>query len=326
MLVRRRGFTIIELLVVIAIIAILVALTLPAVQNAREAARRTQCRSNLKQIVLALHNYESAVTLFPFGCQPGNSAGGARRLTMNWRYDILSYVDQLNLQKALSALPRNDIVAGNEAAWLALPYQLTVLPLFICPTDTVGPRTTGNPNGGDTVCPTVSAMASYVGSAGTCAPTAASGSTSPMALAGLGWINQGFYCDAPPGGYGTGNGMMHHYEDSLGLKDARDGAAYTLFIGEKTANKVVNSPACVTQGTNYMCWMGQWGAVASITHGINYPCRSGFATGIQFGSMHTGGAMFGFVDGSVHFLSESTDLGVLRALATRADKDIAPDL
>lgn len=326
MFVRRRGFTLIELLVVIAIIAILVAMTLPAVQNAREAARRSQCRSNIKQIVLALHNYDAMMTLLPFGCQPGNSAGANRRLTMNWRYDILNYVDQGNLQKALSALPRNDIVAGNEAAWLALTYQQTVLPIFICPTDVSGPRTNANPNGGDTVCPTTSAMASYVGSAGTCAPTPGSGSTSPMALAGLAWTNQGFYCDAPPGGYGNGNGMMHHYEDSLGLKDARDGAAYTLFIGEKSSSVTINTAACATQGTNYMCWMGQWGAVASITHGINYPCRSGFTTGIQFGSFHTGGAMFGFVDGSVHFLSENADLGVLRALATRAEKDVVPDL
>jgi len=73
---RSRGFTLIELLVVIAIIAVLIALLLPAVQQAREAARRTQCKSNLKQIALALHNYHEAFSVLPFG--KGASYGGGR--------------------------------------------------------------------------------------------------------------------------------------------------------------------------------------------------------------------------------------------------------
>src|SRR5665213_2211007 len=90
---RRGGFTLIELLVVIAIIAILIALLLPAVQQAREAARRTQCKNNLKQIGLALHNYLSTNTVFPPGFCIGASSGGA----WSAHARILPFLDQANL-------------------------------------------------------------------------------------------------------------------------------------------------------------------------------------------------------------------------------------
>src|SRR5215218_9411032 len=97
---RRIGFTLIELLVVIAIIAILIALLLPAVQQAREAARRTQCKNNLKQIGLALFNYENTYNQFPmcglwFGDSNGNLVSGT-----GWGQAILPYLDQGNIYNA----------------------------------------------------------------------------------------------------------------------------------------------------------------------------------------------------------------------------------
>src|SRR5712691_11564433 len=85
---RWRGFTLIELLVVIAIIAILIALLVPAVQKVREAAARLQCANNLKQIVLAMHSYESANKMFPMGNRGGGGYG------YNWRVFILPYIEQ----------------------------------------------------------------------------------------------------------------------------------------------------------------------------------------------------------------------------------------
>lgn len=93
----RRGFTLIELLVVIAIIAILIAILLPAVQQAREAARRTQCRNNLKQVGLALHNYLAAHAVFPPGVLGDDGSAASNQLLHTWMTQLLPYLDQTQL-------------------------------------------------------------------------------------------------------------------------------------------------------------------------------------------------------------------------------------
>src|SRR6187200_924752 len=99
---RARGFTLIELLVVIAIIAVLIALLLPAVQQAREAARRTQCKNNLKQIGLAIHNYESTYRVYPFGKGPSYT-NVAAPVFARWSQHsmLLPYVEQANLYQSI---------------------------------------------------------------------------------------------------------------------------------------------------------------------------------------------------------------------------------
>lgn len=139
---RGRGFTLIELLVVIAIIAVLIALLLPAVQQTRESARRTQCRNNLKQIGLAMHNYHDTVNVFPLAwINPANPCGRGSTTNTNYSWGanvfLLPYVDQANLYSMLEPdgcrLPEADYVFPNGEKLL----QKTV-PGFMCPSDTGG--------------------------------------------------------------------------------------------------------------------------------------------------------------------------------------------
>jgi len=127
---RQRGFTLIELLVVIAIIAVLVSLLLPAVQQAREAARRTQCRNHLKQLGLALHNYHSSQNVFP----PGYVAGAAYPATTNgwgWCAQLLPQLDQGPLYDTINF----SLAVENSAN---LPVWSVTLPGLVCPSDQTG--------------------------------------------------------------------------------------------------------------------------------------------------------------------------------------------
>ncbi|HEY3963490.1 MAG TPA: DUF1559 domain-containing protein [Planctomycetaceae bacterium] len=151
---RKRGFTLIELLVVIAIIAVLVSLLLPAVQQAREAARRTQCKNNLKQMGLALLNYESTYRIFPNGSNvPWGRKGGddahmeyTGPFGPNWAVSILPYIDQQNLYNTNSTnlqtfpgvvigVPTGSPPSGvNGLTWRSTLVD-TVIPAFLCPSD-----------------------------------------------------------------------------------------------------------------------------------------------------------------------------------------------
>lgn len=140
----RRGFTLIELLVVIAIIAILIALLLPAVQQAREAARRSQCRNNLKQFGLALHNYHDTYGYFPSRQGgSGTSSGGSARNSWSANVRLLPYLDQAPLFNSITGKNPNVEPWNNSADWLA------ILPILNCPSEAgnVEPTNAGRQRG-----------------------------------------------------------------------------------------------------------------------------------------------------------------------------------
>ncbi|MDQ3331057.1 MAG: DUF1559 domain-containing protein, partial [Planctomycetota bacterium] len=161
---RRLGFTLIELLVVIAIIAVLIALLLPAVQQAREAARRSQCLNNLKQIGLALHNYHDTHLAFPPGWIGADQVTGAHDVEgMNgfgWGTMVLPYVEQNNLyQQFRFPLSIVDDVVGPPTNKSLLA---TKIPVFECPSDPHENTWEIEPEGGGAPIATLG-VANYVG-------------------------------------------------------------------------------------------------------------------------------------------------------------------
>ena len=137
---RRKAFTLIELLVVIAIIAILIALLLPAVQQAREAARRTQCKNNFKQLGLAIHNYHDVFNTVPLGCTIAGTTGGNQIRRFSGHLGMLPYMEQAPLYEATMA--DLEPPGGDSASWSAVPAVDTQLDYLLCPSDSV---VQGNP-------------------------------------------------------------------------------------------------------------------------------------------------------------------------------------
>ena len=314
---RQRGFTLIELLVVIAIIAILIALLLPAVQQAREAARRTQCKNNLKQMALAVHNYHDTYLVFPYGASVGydtryvGQAGWTPRMGFNFRVFILPYMDQAPLYNQLMT-----VSPTNLAAVSALPQQQQVIPAYICPSETaeiVNGNFTGD---ADCVSSTTAALASYRGSAGPASMHASLGPGCGLCTDGT---NPSVYCLCTNLGLnhvacmGDGPGMFHYRADKISMRQVSDGTSNTLLLGEGTFLKNGN-------GSNYAQWMGTW-CLASTVNGINRPNAGAYYNGTGFRSYHVGGAQFALTDGSVRFITENINLFLLSYLGTKGGND-----
>lgn len=274
---RRTAFTLIELLVVIAIIAVLIALLLPAVQQAREAARRTQCKNNLKQLGLALHNYHDiTVTTFPSGYIGSNTNGNF--FGFSWTAMLLPQIDQANLYNMITtgtSVP-NNLVGMSALTTAAGTTQVTNSPIaaFRCPTDNGGPTiTVAAINGAATTAqPQNLSRSNYVGvcgidpaitaaggpGLGAISPNSFSGGPVTPAANGLVVGGIGIYQNPTPTSVQTGLnvysvdvaqfGGVFGAQSKKGLRDMSDGSSNTIVVGERYTPRGTSATVTSAQG------------------------------------------------------------------------------
>jgi prepilin-type N-terminal cleavage/methylation domain-containing protein len=302
---NRRAFTLIELLVVIAIIAILIALLLPAVQQAREAARRSQCVNNLKQLGLALHNYHDSHLVFPPGWigVAANAANTQGNSGFAWGTHILPYVDQaplyqqLNFNVSCYAVPQNQ------------PALNAILPVFRCPSDPGANVWTmfeeANPSNPLARLPN----ANYVASFGT----------------------EGYedLCDPDPlypALQCTGDGVFFH-NSRVRMGDLTDGSSNTIFVGEHRTD--TSAPVLAVGPPWYSTWVGyvvDGEEPAARFLGVSDHTPNHPSLHIDdYHSWHVGGTHFLFGDGRVRFLTENVDINLYKAITTRAQGETVGD-
>lgn len=286
------GFTLIELLVVIAIIAVLIALLLPAVQNAREAARRSQCKNNLKQIGLALHNYHDTHNILPLQsptCPNLNPPNGNK--LWGWIPMILPFMDQAAIYNSF-----NFDLASSEPS--NLQYLQKVHPAFLCPSDPLANQLRQEEHIAASVG--VISQADYATVVGDY-----KNSTGVGEIPAFGNVS----CGEPV------RGMISRRGRSARFRDVPDGLSNTFCIGECIG------ALCVTQN-----WGGQ--SFGTTAHPINHMNASLQASmpdnnnprydeSVGFRSFHTGGCHFLLGDGSIRFINENISGETYRAMGSR---------
>jgi prepilin-type N-terminal cleavage/methylation domain-containing protein len=334
----RRGFTLVELLVVMAIIAMLIALLLPAVQQAREAARRTQCLSNLHNLVLAMHNYEGSHRVFPPGIiAPGLECESPLAMTFpepfpvplprlpnqpqtpflitqwtysnmwSWQTMILPQVDAGTTQVVFPPQGKffNDCTQGSPST--NLNYLGTQLQVFVCPSaslPTQRPQLQSTP----IVTP---AYSTYRGSAGTLGidPSTGQAVRSPT------------------------NGMLYA-NSSVSFRDVTDGTTTTIMMGDSFYGFWADGTSCCVAGAdlNYRNTVGETVTGDPLTGGVWVSVPSGQTTPntpgdfrFSFGSQHGDVIAFAMVDASTKTISKSIDRNTFMALMTRNGRENIAD-
>lgn len=320
----RRGFTLVELLVVIAIIGILVALLLPAIQAAREAARRTECSNNLKQIGLGLQNYHDTHGKFPLGsfnlreAWPSNGS--------NWRALLLPYIEQTTLHEQLSFTATSHFMAGGAAGGNALKdnevLRRLVLDAYTCPSSVL-PELGGH-NNNDAM------NAHYVGNQGCARPVPGGAPNAGTRDCGHGWS-----CN---------NGVLVPNEN-FGMKDVTDGTSNTLIVAEQSGTLALER---INATSNYYgawygsrhsrpmgapsCWDLWQTGTSCFRYAINsfrnvpasaipHQARAMYRNNLVFHSEHPGGIMITLCDGSVRFVADSVNFTNFKRVACRYDGD-----
>ena len=294
---RRAGFTLIELLVVIAIIAILIGLLLPAVQKVREAAARTQCINNMKQVGLALHNYHDANQKFPPGYVSAyDSAGNDTGPGWGWAAHILPQMEQDNVFRQI------DLKQPIEAAANASP-RTVIVKSFLCPSDSppqqafpVGPRSA---SGQLTSTTCTVAPSNYVGNYGV----------------------------GEPGVDGDG---IFYRNSTVRIGDITDGTSSTLMVGERSfyhaestwVGAVTGSGFAPTPGSPLPMQVENASNFVLAHTGETFDGPANPKEINHYTARHTGGGNFVFADGHVAYLRGSTGYATYKALSTRSKGEV----
>jgi prepilin-type N-terminal cleavage/methylation domain-containing protein/prepilin-type processing-associated H-X9-DG protein len=308
---RRTAFTLVEVLVVMTIIGILVGLLLPAVQAARESARRAQCANNLKQLALAAHQHHDAKGHFPTGLVPIDAKRDRFDGGTNLWVELLPHLEQWPLHRRWDYEDYRNNLAGGSTAHVA-----QVLSVLLCPSDPL-PEPVHQLQGFDWADAHY-ALSSYGGNAGT----------------------RSF---GHPGVPQSRDGIFFKGR-SIRLADVTDGSSQTLLLGERSHHdpEYDRLTAALDPAFYPLAGWGAWGSAGSqygsqgdVLLGsiapINYRVPPGSGEDnwdwedfrlSAFGSGHGGGANFAFADGSVRFVKESIAPEQLRALSTRAGREV----
>ncbi|HTN75244.1 MAG TPA: DUF1559 domain-containing protein [Pirellulaceae bacterium] len=299
----RRGFTLVELLVVIAIIGVLVALLLPAVQSAREAARRMQCTNHLKQLALAVHNYHGTFDAIPVSM--GYGAEGARPTAnpngKGWIVSVLPHLEQQALYDQFSLGFAGNFTAGSGIKNpLCRDAMKTRVSFLNCPSDPSGRKIVQT----QAQWPSIDvALTNYKGVIG---DTRMGGSSS---------AHQGTEPDCHSTNNCNGSFYRNNYQDGISFASYRDGTSNTFLIGEDV-------PAENNHSTAFYCN----GDYASCHAPLNYFPKPStpdtWPNVISFRSLHTGGGNFALADGSVRFVSDSINYTLYRGLSTKAGSEV----
>jgi prepilin-type N-terminal cleavage/methylation domain-containing protein/prepilin-type processing-associated H-X9-DG protein len=283
-----RGFTLIELLVVITCIAILISLLLPAVQQAREAARRTQCRNNLKQMSLAIHSYHDTFSLFP-----NSEVGGTGTLAKASAFvAILPYVEQTSTFTLY-----NPAVGNSDPVNMSAVRQL--IPVYLCPS---APLRRQIP---------ISSCDANDRAPGTYAFSTGSGDAWGMQSTGN-----------PHNG-----AIVNPASGKTSMRDITDGSSNTLLVGEAAWNLpdylFTSGPCAGQQRWGFSYWSSPYPLATAFTTMAPFNPKSGGANVLsRFRSEHIGGVQFAMADGSVRFVSENISQIILDATGTRAGGEV----
>ena len=323
---QTRGFTLVELLVVIAIIGVLVALLLPAVQAAREAARRTQCLNNLKQLALGCHNYMDANRVLPMG--------GNRVNQLSWQCFILPYIEGGTIYDEMikyHAFDSGSVHDGTNYEGLAYTPPSTQNPgvlhkglyfaakykidTFLCPSAIFvraakGSSTTQDPN--KTLEQNQCYVSHYMGVAG---PVAAPGTPAYKE-------NPLFPVATPPRRGGSSDEGLLIYHKHVRPKEITDGLSKTLMVGE-----LYDIDPSVPGDWDGDAWVRGVGvgytvrdflaSCRNIRYAINSPKPVNEGNNVPFNSAHAGGTHFATGDGAAKFVSEDIDMNTYRAISTK---------